>query len=85
MTPKERAAELMRWGNILTIPFDKVHQRAEELVGRSVWTHEFAMPDQLVAEIMGESGPASMEDVIGKLHQMRPDMPVISIVVDKAE
>jgi hypothetical protein len=42
MTGDERAAEFERWCGILTIPFDKLHQRIEELVGRPVFTHELA-------------------------------------------
>jgi hypothetical protein len=42
MTGDERAAELRWWGDILTIPFSDLHQRYEELVGRGIFTHEFA-------------------------------------------
>lgn len=40
MTGDERAAEMRLLGGPLEIPFELVHQRIEELVGRSVWTHE---------------------------------------------
>lgn len=40
-------------------------------------------PAEKVAEILGEIDPASMEDVLAKIGQMRPDMPVILVVDDK--
>lgn len=83
MTPLERVNELNRWMACVTIPFDNIHKRIEELVGRSVWTHELALPDQLRAEIFGEIAPASMEDVLGKIGQLRGDLPVIALVVEK--
>lgn len=43
MSGDERAAELELWGGVLEIPFSLVHERIEELVGRSVWTHELGL------------------------------------------
>lgn len=66
MTPQERADEFRWWGSILTIPFGDLQQRIEELVGRSVWTHELASPDRLIQEIERQQ-PASFSDVLGKI------------------
>lgn len=64
MTGDERGAELMWWGTILTIPFDDLHQRIQELVGRSVWTHELAGQaafDRLVEEARTREHPTPQE------------------------
>jgi hypothetical protein len=71
MTAEERAAEFEWWGSILTIPFANLHQRIEELVGRSVWTHELANPKALIREIRsGQS--ASFGDVLDKIPSGKP-------------
>lgn len=68
MTGDERAAELERWGGVLTIPFPKVHERIEELVGRPVFTHEMGSNhfDELVEEARTWKH-ASPSDVLSKL------------------
>lgn len=71
MTPQERADEFRWWGDILTIPFNDFHKRVEELVGRSVWTHEFARPDLLIQEIESQQ-PATMGEVLDKIPGDKP-------------
>jgi hypothetical protein len=50
MTGDERAAEMEMWRGNLEIPFDLLHERIEELVGRPVWTHEMAKFEELIEE-----------------------------------
>lgn len=52
MTGYERAAEIERWAEQLTVPFDVLHRRIEALVGRPVWTHELGSVglERLMAE-----------------------------------
>jgi len=57
MTPGEREAELRWWGTLLTIPFSDLHQRYGELVGRPIFTHEFADPDALRIEARTRTHP----------------------------
>lgn len=38
----------------LCLPFGRYHQAVEKVLGRSVWTHEFAWPDDLRREFLGE-------------------------------
>ncbi len=66
MTPEDRASEFEWWGSILTIPFDDLHKRIEELAGRSVWTHELAHPEQIIAEIR-TGQRATLADVLDKI------------------
>jgi len=77
LSRETRVAILRNIPKVLTIPFGNLHQWVEELMGRSVWTHEFAHHEQLIEEL--ESGsPADIGDVIGKLP---PDKPILLIDV----
>jgi len=70
MTPDERVAELELLRGPLMIPFDKLHKRIEELVGRPVWSHELGLDyDGLIEEARGDREPVSMADIIGLLPQ----------------
>jgi hypothetical protein len=80
MSAEERAAEFDSWGPVLEIDFGKFHQRMEELVGRPVWTHEFARPELLRHEIATNTHP-TMEGVVAKLP---PDKPVIVVTDDES-
>ena len=65
MSAEERVREYRSWG-VCEIEFSKIHRRIEELVGRSVYTHELAFPDALVAEI--ERGvSADLPEILNKL------------------
>jgi hypothetical protein len=74
MTLDERIAELKTFhegnGHFLMVPFDVLHARFEVLMGRGVWTHEFANYDALLAELEGKQewkGPiGSLIDIIGE-------------------
>ena len=48
----------------LAIPFDKFHEAIENVLGRSVWTHEFARRDRLIAEYEGKRPKPTFEDII---------------------
>lgn len=47
----------------LCMPFSEFHKAMEEVLGRPVWTHEFAS-DNLKAEFLGERPAPSMDDII---------------------
>lgn len=38
----------------LAMPFDKFHEAMENVLGRSIWTHEFAGRDSLIKEYLRE-------------------------------
>lgn len=86
MTADERADELQHWGDIvLTVEFDVLHKRIEELVGRSVWTHEMASSlfPNLVREARSQEHPVDLEaHVIGSLDQIAGTKPVITVRSD---
>lgn len=79
MTVEERIAELQALENQLTIPFDNLHQRITELMGRPVWTHELADPEQLYEEIR-EGRAVGINEVIAKLPQ---DKVIVIVGQDK--
>ena len=66
MTVEERVSEVLSWLGIVEIPFDKIHQRVTELMGRSVFTHEMAYPDSLVAELR-RGRPANLAEIVDKV------------------
>jgi hypothetical protein len=57
-------AKFQLFQDLLCIPFGVFHEAMEKALGRPVWTHEFAYRDQLKAELMGDSSPPTMEDII---------------------
>jgi len=46
------------------MPFEDFHAAIEKALGRSVWTHEFAFADSLMAEFLGERPAPSMQDIL---------------------
>jgi hypothetical protein len=84
MTGDERAAELQRWlmGPLMT-SLDLVHQRADALVGRPIWTHEMATAERLIEEARSQQHPVDLEaHIIGSLDQLAGNKPVIIARVD---
>lgn len=51
----------------LCMPFGVFHKAVEEAVGHGVYTHEFADPTHLLAEIGGEVKPRTLEEVLDLL------------------
>jgi len=63
MTAEERQAEfdgMMR----CEVPFPMMHKRVEALIGRPVWTHEFADSARLREQMQWKARPATMEEII---------------------
>ena len=48
----------------LCMPFDKFQEAVQEVLGRSVWTHEFAQPENLIAEMEGILPAPTWEQII---------------------
>ena len=47
--------------NKLCMPFDTYQEAIEAVLGRPVWTHEFAFPDNLRREFEGKCDAAGMQ------------------------
>lgn len=64
LTPGEREAEArtLEWAEV---PFDLIHARLEELIGRPVWTHEFGLNwEGLMKEARWEGRAATMSEIV---------------------
>lgn len=49
----------------LCMPFDVFHQKIEDVLGRSVYTHEFGMNfDGIIQEFLGESDAPTLKQII---------------------
>lgn len=64
MTGDERAAELELLFGPLEIKFDLLHKRIEELVGRSVWTHEMGLNHLGLVEEARTRKAATLQEVM---------------------
>lgn len=54
-TPEEVALAQLAQDRLVVTPFSVVHDAVTKLLGRPVFTHEFARPDALLAEHRGEA------------------------------
>lgn len=80
MTPDGREAEMRSLGGPMEVPFDLMHQRMEQLVGRPVWTHEMGLNwDGLCKEARWEGRAATMQEVI----ELIPEEKRIILVADE--
>jgi hypothetical protein len=51
----------------LCMPFGVFHESVEKALGRPVYTHEFASPKHLRAELFGDEPAPTFEEIIAKL------------------
>lgn len=49
----------------LCMPFDRLHRAVEAVLGRPVWTHEFAFAEQLRVEYLGGCDAPTFEEILG--------------------
>jgi len=49
----------------LCMPFIVFHEAVEKTLGRPVFTHEFAYPDLIKKELLGDREAPSMEEILG--------------------
>ena len=48
----------------LCMPFKVFHEAVEAVLGRAVWTHEFAHRDALKRELFGDKPAPTMEEIL---------------------
>jgi hypothetical protein len=61
LTPDQRVAEMGMWRGPLEVPFHKMHERIEALVGRDVAIHEFLDWESLVEEARNNTGVSALD------------------------
>lgn len=83
MTGDEKADEVRSWITGWTsIPFGRIHERLEQLVGRGVFTHEIGLaPDRLIEEARGTRTLVSEDEIINDLRNT--GKPVIEIRLER--
>ena len=65
--PLEEAARFQLFEARLCMPFGEFHEGVEKMLGRSVWTHEFAFvrdPGGLQDEALGRAPKRTFEDIM---------------------
>ena len=63
MTPTELFAFQLSQSR-LCVPFSELHRCSEEALGRPVFTHEFATPDNLREELVGVKQAPSFDEIL---------------------
>jgi hypothetical protein len=63
VTPEE-AALFQLYEPLLCMPFGAFQDAVEKLLGRGVWTHEFACLDRLKAEAEGRAPRPTFDDIL---------------------
>jgi hypothetical protein len=76
MTVEQRLAEIDDLFGPLEVRFTLVHQRIEQLMGRSVWTHELAYPWMLKSEL-ANGDRATLGDVMDKIPAHLKDKTIV--------
>ena len=78
----ESRAKFQMFEEKLCMPFYIFHEAVEKTLNRPVWTHEFGSNGivGLKKELLGESPPPSMEDIINLIPK---DKRIIFIGIDK--
>lgn len=65
--PTRIVAEFQLHTAELCMDFGSFHGVMEEALGRPVWTHEFARPDLLRAELRGKSPAPSFDEIMSAI------------------
>ncbi|MBA7527657.1 hypothetical protein ES705_19835 [subsurface metagenome] len=60
----EQIVKFQLFQSRLCVPFSVFHKAITEVLGRPVWTHEFAFKDNLMKEYLGKKSPPTMEEII---------------------
>lgn len=60
----EQIVRFQLFQDCLAVPFDRFHQAIEKVLGRSVWTHEFANQKGLILEYLGEKPAPSFQEIL---------------------
>jgi hypothetical protein len=60
----EQIVRFQLFQNRLCMPFEVFHKAIEEVLGRPVWTHEFAFHKNIILEYLGEKPAPTFEEII---------------------
>ena len=65
----------------LCMPFDEFHRAVEAVLGRPVWTHEFAAHGRLAQEHQGARDKGTVKESMELLETMAGDKPIVVVEV----
>ena len=60
----EEIVKFQLYQDRLCVPFDKFHEAMESVLGRPVWTHEFANRKRLTEEYEGTRPAPTFEEIL---------------------
>ena len=83
----EQIVQLQLYQDFLCVPFGRFHAAVEKVLGRPVWTHEFAGDtgrQRLIDEYEGKRPRGTVEESFEFLRELVPDEKII-IVKPKAQ
>ena len=60
----EQVVRFQMFQKCLCMDFGYFHKCVQEVLGRSVWTHEFAFRDELIKEYLGEKDTPTFDDIL---------------------
>lgn len=60
----EQIVKLQLYQDRLCVPFDVFHKAIEKVLGRPVWTHEFAFVEQLRLEFEGIRAKPTLQEIM---------------------
>lgn len=63
----ETIVKFQLFQHLLCMDFGRFHQAVEKVLGRPVWSHEFANHEAIVSEYLGEKEPPTMEEIINMI------------------
>ena len=77
--------EFQLYQELLCVPWNVFHKAIEEVLGRPVWTHEFARPDVLRAEFEGKKPKGTVWESVNMLVELAGDKPIIAVTTGGKE
>src|SRR3990170_1464940 len=67
---------------LLCMDFGRFHEATEAVLGRPVYTHEFAFVEELRKEYLTQRPPMTIQESLGMLQARFPHSQIIPIVVE---
>lgn len=67
----EVAVAFQLYENRLCMPFDRFHAAVEKVLGRGVFTHEFAQIERLREEHKGQRSKPTFEEILGLIPESK--------------
>lgn len=78
--PDDTIVGFQLFQDCLAIPFSRFHEAVEKVLGRPVFTHEFAFADQLRAEYRKERAPKTFDEIMALI----PEDKLLLVVRDES-